>query len=113
MKLRRLAVPCACALAALALALASGHAARAEDTTIHVGLVRSVSNGAAFTAPDRGYLKQNGLNVVIDDITSSANSMVLLSTNRLQIVAGGVAAGYFNAVDRGLPVAIIADRVST
>jgi NitT/TauT family transport system substrate-binding protein len=99
----------ATALAALTLS----SAAQAEDTTIHVALVRSISNGAELIALDRGYFKQQGLNVVIDDIDTSANTIAMLATNRLQIVAGGIAAGYFNALEKNVPVTIIADRVST
>jgi NitT/TauT family transport system substrate-binding protein len=107
MKLRHLA-----ALVALAVTYGVGIAPAAE-TTIHIALVRSVSNGAELIALDRGYFKEAGLDVVIDDIDTSANTMVLLATNRLQIIAGGVSAGYFNAIAKGLPVTIIADRVST
>src|SRR5260370_22928907 len=39
--------------------------------------------------------------------------MALLATNRLQIIAGGISAGYFNAIEKDLPIIIIADRVST
>ena len=99
--------------ALIAFAITFVTSARAEDTTIHVALVRSVSNGAELIALDRGYFKEAGLNVVIDDIDTSANTMVLLATNKLQIIAGGVSAGYFNAVDKGLPVIIVGDRVST
>ncbi len=75
--------------------------------------MRSVSNGAELLALDRGYFKEAGLNVVIDDIDTSANTMVLLAQNKLQIIAGGVSAGYFNALEKGMPVIIIGDRVST
>jgi NitT/TauT family transport system substrate-binding protein len=99
--------------ALVVLAVASTGAARAEDATIHIALVRSVSNGAELIALDRGYFKEAGLDVVIDDIDTSANTLVLLAQNRLQIVAGGVSAGYFNAVAKGLPITIVGDRVST
>ena len=36
-----------------------------------------------------------------------------MAQNRLQIIAGGISAGYFNALEKDLPVTIIADRVST
>ena len=103
---------CFVALIAAALSFAAA-AVRAEETTIHVGLVRSISNGAELIAIDRGYFKQYGLNVVIDDIDTSANTMVLLATNQIQIIAGGISAGYFNALEKGLPVTIVGDRVST
>lgn len=96
-----------------AFAISSAPTARADETTIHVALVRSISNGAELIALDRGYFKQYGLNVVIDDIDTSANTIAMLATNRLQIVAGGISAGYFNALEKGIPVTIIADRVST
>jgi NitT/TauT family transport system substrate-binding protein len=99
-------------LAALALVggLCSAHA---EDTTVHIALVRSISNGAELFALDRGYFKEYGLNVVIDDINTSANTIAMLATNRLQVVAGGVSAGYFNALEKNVPITIIGDRVST
>ncbi|HEY1544286.1 MAG TPA: ABC transporter substrate-binding protein [Xanthobacteraceae bacterium] len=104
MKLRQLT-----SLLALVLTCVAAHA----QTPIHIALVRSVSNGAELTALDRGYFKDAGLDVVIDDIDTSADTMVLLAQNKLQIIAGGVSAGYFNAVAKGLPITIIADRVST
>lgn len=87
-------------------------AARAEDT-IRVGLVRSISNGAELIALEKGYFKEYGIKVEFEDIDTSANTLALLAQNQLQIVAGGIAAGYFNAIEKGLPVTIIADRVST
>src|ERR1700732_1310303 len=99
-------------LAALALMAPVGSAG-AEETTIHVALVSSISNGAELIALDRGYFKEYGLNVVIEDINTSANTIAMLATNRLQIIAGGISAGYFNALQKDVAITIIADRVST
>ena len=98
-------------LAALAL-LAAVSAARAE-TDVHIALVRSISNGAELFALDRGYFKEAGLNVTIEDINTSANTIAMLATNRLQIIAGGISAGYFNALEKNVSITIIGDRVST
>jgi NitT/TauT family transport system substrate-binding protein len=99
------------ALAALAITSALGPA-RAE-TDVHIALVRSISNGAELIALDRGYFKEAGLNVAIEDINTSANTIAMLATNRLQIIAGGISAGYFNALEKNIPITIIGDRVST
>src|SRR3954463_8828443 len=99
-------------LAALAL-MAAVRGAGAEETTIHIALVSSISNGAELIALDRGYFKEYGLNVVIEDINTSADTIAMLATNRLQIIAGGISAGYFNALQKNIPITIIADRVST
>jgi len=96
------------------LALAGPAAAQAsQETTIRIGAARSVSNGAELIAIERGYFKEVGIKVEIEDIDTSANTIALLATNRLQIIAGGISAGYFNALEKDLPIAIIADRVST
>src|SRR5262252_2591238 len=86
--------------------------ATAEET-VHIGIARSVSNGAELIAIEKGYFREAGIKVEIDDIDTSANTMALLATNRLQIIAGGISAGYFNAIEKDLPIIIIADRVST
>jgi len=99
-------------LAGLAL-VSAACAAQAEDVTIRVGIARSVSNGAELIAIEKGYFKEYGIKVEFEDIDTSANVLALLAQNQLQIIAGGIAAGYFNAIEKGLPVTIIADRVST
>ena len=85
----------------------------AAEETVRIGIARSVSNGAELIAIEKGYFREAGIKVEIDDIDTSANTMALLATNRLQIIAGGISAGYFNAIEKDLPIIIIADRVST
>jgi NitT/TauT family transport system substrate-binding protein len=85
----------------------------AAEETVRIGIARSVSNGAELIAIEKGYFREVGIKVEIDDIDTSANTMALLATNRLQIIAGGISAGYFNAIEKDLPIVIIADRVST
>jgi len=102
-------LPAACGLAVTVCPLAPA----AAQETVRIGIARSVSNGAELIAIEKGYFRDVGIKVEIDDIDTSANTIALLATNRLQIIAGGVSAGYFNAIEKNLPVIIIADRVST
>ena len=100
--------------AAFGLAVVAGLAApSAAEDTIRIGMARSVSNGAELIAMEKGYFRDVGIKVEMDDIDTSANTIALLATNRLQVIAGGISAGYFNAIEKDLPVIIIADRVST
>jgi NitT/TauT family transport system substrate-binding protein len=100
------------AVLGLAVAVCLVVPATAEET-VRIGIARSVSNGAELIAIEKGYFREVGIKVEIDDIDTSANTMALLATNRLQIIAGGISAGYFNAIEKDLPIVIIADRVST
>jgi len=103
----RLAVLVAVAAACLT------HDALAQETTLRVGMARSTSSAAELMAIERGYFKEYGIKLEIEDLDSSANAIALLAQNRYQIVAGGISAGYFNALEKDLPVIILTDRVST
>jgi NitT/TauT family transport system substrate-binding protein len=93
--------------------LVAACAAQAQETTIKVGMARSVSNAAELIAIEKGYFREHGIKLDIDLLDSSANAIALLAQNRYQVIAGGISAGYFNALEKELPIAIVADRVST
>src|ERR1700680_3204514 len=99
-------------LAALAVAGACG-AARTQETTIRNGIARSTSNAAELMALKNGYFKEYGIKLEWDDIDTTANVIALLAQGKYQIVAGGISAGYFNALEKNLPIIIVTDRVST
>jgi NitT/TauT family transport system substrate-binding protein len=88
-------------------------AASAQETTINLGLVRSISNGANLWGVERGYFKEAGINLKIEDLDTTANVLAMLAQNRLQIVEGGVSAGYFNGLQKNLPITMVVDRVSS
>ena len=102
------------ALAALT-AVAATAAAHAQQppATVKVAMARSVSNGALLIAQARGYFKDVGINLDLQDIDTTSDALTLVAQNQVQIVGGGVSAGYFNAVDRGLPVTMTVARVAT
>jgi NitT/TauT family transport system substrate-binding protein len=95
------------------LVLFSSAAAAAQNATVRVGTVRSISTVATLTAIERGYFKEFGIKVETEDLNTSSNVMALLAQNQLQIIEGGIAAGYFNALEGNFPITIVMDRVSS
>lgn len=93
--------------------LGFAQAGLAQETTIRIGVARSTSNAAELMAIERGYFREAGIKLEWDDVDSSANVIALLAQGRYQLVAGGISAGYFNALEKALPITILADRVST
>jgi NitT/TauT family transport system substrate-binding protein len=87
--------------------------ALAQETTIKVGTARAISVGATLYAIEHGYFKDAGIKLDMEYINSSADVMAMVAQNQYQIVEGGISAGYFNAVEKGLPVAMVADRTSS
>ena len=80
---------------------------------MRIGVARSVSNGAELIAIEKGYFKEHNIKVEIELLDSSANAIALLAQGRLNMIAGGISAGYFNALEKNLPITIVADRVTT
>ncbi|MGH6740960.1 MAG: ABC transporter substrate-binding protein [Bradyrhizobium sp.] len=98
-------------LVGLGVAMA-GSACRAEET-IKMGVVRSLANGALLLAEKHGYFKEAGVKLDLQLLQSSATGMASLAQGQLDIIAGGVSAGYFNAIEKKLPLIITVDRATT
>src|SRR5262249_43242736 len=101
------------AAAALAVLLSATGAAPAQETTVRIGNAPSIASGALLIAIERGYFREAGIKVVIESLDSAANAIALLAQNQFQIIEGGLAAGYFNALEKDLPITIAMSRVST
>ena len=94
------------------IALGCG-SATAQEQTVRVGMVRALSSTATMIAVEKGYFKDLGIRVVVEDIDSSIDALALVAQDRLQVVEGGISAAYFNAIEKNLPVSIALDRVSS
>jgi len=100
-------------LIGMALAMTLGSAQAAELTVLKVGTARAISTGATLYAMKHGYFEEQGIKLDLDYINSSADVMAMVAQNQYQIIEGGVSAGYFNAIIKGLPLSIVADRTSS
>ena len=88
---------------ALSLMIACGiGSAGAQEQTVRVGMVRALSSTATMIAIERGYFKEYGIKVVIEDLDSSIDALAVVAQNRLQVVEGGISAAYFNAIEKNL-----------
>ena len=97
-------------LAALAIAAASPVAAQSK---IKLSTVQSIGSVVTYIAQDKGYFKAEGLDVDIQLVNSAAQAVALLAQNELQVMEGGVSIGYFNALEKGMPMIMTSDRVSS
>jgi NitT/TauT family transport system substrate-binding protein len=92
---------------------ASALGAPAQETTIKIGLVKSISSVANLWAIEKGYFREVGIKLAPEDLDTTANVIALLAQNQLQIIEGGISAGYFNGLEKDLPITIVMDRVSS
>lgn len=107
--IHRSLVALAAALAAVPAPVAVAFAAE----TIAIGMVPSLPAAATYVAEDKGWYRALGIEVEITKIDSAAGAMALVASNRLQVVEGGLASNYWNALAQGLPVIMASERGSS
>jgi NitT/TauT family transport system substrate-binding protein len=87
--------------------------AQGQEHTVRIGIARALASAATMISIEKGYYREFGIKVEVQDIDSSANALALLAQNRLQVVEGGISAGFFNALEKDLPMTIVTDRVTS
>jgi NitT/TauT family transport system substrate-binding protein len=79
---------------------------------IRMGYLGVSSDAGIFIALDKGYFRDQGLELSLERFGVGADQMALLGAGRLDIASGAPSPTLFNAVSRGLPVAVVADKGS-
>jgi len=94
-------------LAAIASALATS--APAADK-VAVGTGGSASDAPFYIAYDRGFFRDEGLDVDLIVLDSGAKVIAPLGTGELDVGSGALSVGFWNALVRGVKFRIVADR---
>jgi NitT/TauT family transport system substrate-binding protein len=101
----------AIAAAIAAVAALSPAPARADDT-VTIGVVGAVSDVTLYLAEKKGYLHDEGLKGDITVFDSGAKMVAPLGAGQLDVGAGAWSAGFFNALQRGIDIRIVADKAT-
>lgn len=96
----------------LAIALLACPAALGAAPPIHVGYLGTSGDAGIFIALDKGYFAEQGLTVSPERFGVGADQMALLGAGRLDVASGAPSPTLFNAVSRGLPISVVADKGS-
>lgn len=86
--------------------------ARAADI-VNVGVPNSATDVIVYIAQKKGWFTDESLDVRITSFDSAARMIAPLAAGDLDMGSGGVSAGLFNAVGRGLGIRIVADKNSS
>lgn len=100
--------------AASAKPAASGSAAAKPAasglTKVSIGALGSSSDGGIFIANDKGYFKDQGIELDIQRFNTLVDMVGPVGTGQLDIAAGAPAAGLYNAIGRDVSIHIVADK---
>jgi NitT/TauT family transport system substrate-binding protein len=96
-------------LSAVLLGFGSAHAA----DSVTVGTGGSASDAPFYIAQDRGYFKDENLDVKLLVLDSGAKVIAPLGTGELDVGSGALSVGFWNALARGVKFRVVADRGHT
>jgi NitT/TauT family transport system substrate-binding protein len=100
--------------AALAGAIAATVASPAPAADkVAVGTGGSASDAPFYIAYDKGFFKDEGLDVDLIVLDSGAKVIAPLGTGELDVGSGALSVGFWNALIRGVKFRIVADRGHT
>jgi NitT/TauT family transport system substrate-binding protein len=105
-------MPLTLRLLVLVLAIAASMPAAVAQTAVNVGITDTSSDVAFFIADKKGYFRDEGLATTMTPFASAAKMIAPLGTGQLDVGGGTVAAGLYNAVERGIDIKIVADKAS-
>jgi NitT/TauT family transport system substrate-binding protein len=80
---------------------------------VRVGIINSSSDAGMFIALEKGYFREEGLDVELIPFAASADGVTAVLAGQWEILTGALAAGIYNAAARGVPLRIVADKGST
>jgi NitT/TauT family transport system substrate-binding protein len=101
--------------AALAAIWASGMqpALAASLAEVRIGVNNVVSDAPFFIANKKGYFTEQGIKVVFVPFDAGPKMIAPLGTGQLDVAAGAMSAGLFNAAARDINIKVVADKGST
>lgn len=88
------------------------HIAGAQEATVKVGIINSVSDAPIFIADKKGFFREERVTTQFQIFGSAAQMVAPMGSGQLDVGAGGTSAGLFNAIGRGLDMRIVADKAS-
>src|SRR5215204_5962393 len=85
-------------------------AAPAQTVRVRVGTLSASADAPFYWAQERGYLREQGLDLETTPFDSAQQMIAPLGADQLDAGGGGPGPGLFNAIQRGIAVRIVADR---
>lgn len=83
-------------------------AARAQEQTVTVQLVRSIAQAPYYIAVDRSYFAKEGLKIQSGIVRSALDTIAPMATGQLDVGIGAATAGFFNAAHQGFDLRVVA-----
>lgn len=102
-----------CAPAATAPSPSASSAATPAPAKLKVGELGTTGDAPLYIAYEKGYFKEQNLDIEFVRFGSALDMIAPLSAKQLDVGSGGIGAGLFNAFSQGIPIKLVAETVRT
>ncbi len=82
----------------------------APPVTLKVATLLTLTDAGTFIAMDRGYFAEEGIEIELTRVDGAAQAMPHVATGALDLAGVTPSSAFYNAVQRGLPLRIAADK---
>jgi NitT/TauT family transport system substrate-binding protein len=80
----------------------------AELTPVTMGYVPALIFAPVFVAKEKGYFAEFGIDMTLEPLPGGSDMVVLTASGDFDAGIGGTGPAFFNAIDAGLPITVIA-----
>jgi len=81
-----------------------------RPATLKFGSIQSVSDAGVYVAIDKGYFKEQGITIEVNNFRTVAELIAPLGTGQLDFMATPLSSALLAAADRGIEMKIVADK---
>ena len=81
-----------------------------RPATLKIGTIQSISDAGVYVAIDKGYFKEQGITMEVNNFRTVAELIAPLGTGQLDIIATPLSTALLAAADRGVDLKIVADK---
>jgi NitT/TauT family transport system substrate-binding protein len=78
--------------------------------TVRFGSPQAISDAGVFIADERGYFREQGLDVETVPFQSGPNTIPALAAGDLETAGGTISVALLNALERGIQIRMVADK---
>ena len=97
-------------LAACLCSFAAAQSPKAPLTKVRVGILNSLGEAPTFLADERGYFREEGIEISFERFDNTADMSTPMITGDLDVASGAPTLGLLNGSLRGLPFMLVADK---
>ncbi len=82
-------------------------------TRVRFGSPQAISDAGVYIGQDRGYFREQGLDIETLPFQSGPDTIPPLASGELEVAGGTISIALLNAVERGIPLRMVADKGSS